>query len=121
MKQLHLHPDKFHGVWSYVIKFRRKGANNVDNVIDYAALLYHSALNVVLELGWPDADALTVQRRIKEIADKVSDWPRRWEREQRLRQRPQVFWKINSEAVVGVQQISIAHSDELLPAALIAA
>ena len=43
---------------------------------------------------------LAVQRRIKEIADKVSDWPRRWEREQRLRQRPQVFWKINSEAVV---------------------
>jgi hypothetical protein len=81
-------------------------------------LLYHSALNLVIELGRPEADVSMVQRCIKEIADKVSDWPRQWERERRLRQPHQILWKISPESVERIQQLSTALPDLLLPGSL---
>lgn len=81
-------------------------------------LLYHFALNLVIELEQPEANASMVQHSIKEIADKVSDWPRQWEREQRLRQPHQVLWKISPESVERIQQLSTAPPDLLLPRSL---
>jgi len=78
-------------------------------------LLYHSALSLVIELGRPEADASIVQHCIKEIAGKVSDWPRQWEREQRLRQPHQIHWKISPESVERIQQLSTAPPDPFLP------
>jgi hypothetical protein len=81
-------------------------------------LLYHFALNLVIELGQPEANASMVQHSIKEIADKVSDWPRQWEREQRLRQPHQILWKISPESVKRIQQLSTAPADPFLPRSL---
>jgi hypothetical protein len=78
-------------------------------------LLYHSALNLVTELGRPEADASMVQRCITEIADKVSDWPRQRERERRLRKPHQILWKISPESVERIQQLSTAPPNPILP------
>lgn len=77
--------------------------------------LYHSALNLVIELGRSEADASMVQHCIKEIADKVSAWPWQWEREQRLRQPHRVLWEISPESIKRIQQLSTAPHDPLLP------
>lgn len=82
-------------------------------------LLYHSALNLVIELGQPEANAVLIQNCIKEIADKVSDWPRQWKREKRLRQTSQIFWRISLESVQRIRQLSTAiQPDPFLPRSL---
>jgi hypothetical protein len=73
-------------------------------------LLYHFALKLVIELGQPEANGSMIQNCIKEISDKVSDWPRQWEREQQLGQ-SQIFWKISPESVERIQHLSTAHPD----------
>jgi hypothetical protein len=78
-------------------------------------LLYRSALNLVIELGRPEVDASVVRHCVKEIADRVPDWLRQWEREQHLRGPHQVLWKISPESVERVQQLSNAPPDPILP------
>jgi hypothetical protein len=82
-------------------------------------LLYHSALDLVIELGQPETNAPLIQHCIKEIADKVSDWPRQWKREQRLRQSSQIFWRMSLGSVQRIRQLSTAiQPDPFLPRTL---
>jgi len=97
---------------------RRLTAEQDMNELRSERLLYHFALNLVIELGQPEVNASMVRHSIKEIADKVSDWPRQWEREQRLRHPHQVLWKISPESVERIRQLSTALPDPFLSRSL---
>jgi hypothetical protein len=76
--------------------------------------LYHFALELVIELGKTEPDTSRIQFCIKEIADKISDWPRQWRREQRLRPVCHIHWRISLESIKRIQQLSIAPPDLFL-------
>jgi len=79
-------------------------------------LLYRSALTLIMELAQPEPDASVIQGCIAEIANKLADWPRQWERERRLRQQSQILWKISPESLRRIQQLSaVLQPDPLLP------
>jgi hypothetical protein len=64
--------------------------------------LYRSALNLLSELEHRDkADVSVLRCCMADIADKVSDWPAHWSREQKLREfnkEPPITWEFSREA-----------------------
>lgn len=76
-------------------------------------LLYRAALTLVTELALPVVDALVDQRCVAEIAAKIGDWPRQWNREQ-LSRKAEPPWELTSESLKRIEELSCSPPDLLL-------
>lgn len=75
---------------------------------------YRAALTLLMELRQRQFDYAIAQSLIREIAAKISDWPRQWERE-RSEGKQEPFWKLSASSIARIQQLSYGLSDDLLP------
>jgi hypothetical protein len=76
--------------------------------------IYRAALDLVMQMGEPEFDFDLGQQAIKIIAAGIEDWPRQWEREKSQRQWVPM-WKLSSESLKSIKQLSSARPDPILP------
>jgi len=76
--------------------------------------IYRAALSLVMSLSRPRFDYKTAQFLIRELADKLPDWHRQWERE-RKQYKAEPMWKLSAESLKRIQGLGSAHPDFLLP------
>ena len=77
-------------------------------------LIYRAALTLVMDLARPNFDFLAAQHCIGEIAAKMSDWPRQWEREQSESKR-EPSWKLKPESLERIEGLSSGSPGLMLP------
>jgi hypothetical protein len=75
-------------------------------------LIYRSALDLMVRLTESSFDFLSAQGLIKEIASKISDWPKQWERERALSKK-EPFWNCKLDSIRRILQLSVGGPDIL--------
>jgi hypothetical protein len=79
--------------------------------------IFRSALALIMELAESDFDNLSARRLIGQIAAKIRDWPRQWEREKSER-RKEPLWNLNIESRKRIDHLKSRQPDILLPPTL---
>jgi len=80
-------------------------------------LIYRSALALMSRLTESSFDYPAAQQLIGEIAAKVADWPRQWERE-KAQCWKEPIWHLSAESLKRIEQLSSGRPDVLLPPTL---
>jgi hypothetical protein len=80
-------------------------------------LIFRSALTLMMQLTESPFDFLSARRLIGEIASRIIDWPKQWERE-RVQRKRDPFWNLSADVLPRIKQLAAAKPDCLLPPAL---
>lgn len=80
-------------------------------------VIYRAALALILELRREGFDFAKTQQLIREIAAGASAWPAQWERE-RSRRKHEPSWKLATESLKRIQQLSTGQPDPVLSPAV---
>jgi hypothetical protein len=80
-------------------------------------LIFRSALVLMMQLTESPFDFLSAQRLIGEIASRIIDWPKQWERE-RVQSKKEPFWNFRADVLQRIKQLAVGGPDCLLPSAL---
>jgi hypothetical protein len=80
-------------------------------------LIFRSALDLTVRLTESPFDFVSAQHLIREIATRIVDWPKQWERERAL-SRKEPFWNLRSDSLERIQQLTVQGPDCLLPPTL---
>ena len=80
-------------------------------------LIFRSALALMMQLTESPFDFLLAQRLIGEIASKIIDWPKQWEREG-VQSGKEPFWNLRADSLKRIKQLTVGGPDCLLPPTL---
>ncbi len=80
-------------------------------------LIYRAALRLIIALGERDFDYEFAQTLIREISTHISDWPQQWKLE-RSQRGSEPIWRLRTESIRRIEQLSSRRADTLLPATL---
>lgn len=80
-------------------------------------LIFRSAMDLLMRLAESRFDFISAQRLIGEIAARIIDWPKQWERE-RAQSRKEPFWNLRADSLQRIQGLTVGGPDCLLPPAL---
>ena len=80
-------------------------------------VIFRSAMDLMTRLTESRFDLRSAQRLIGEIAARIIDWPKQWERE-RVQSRKEPFWNLRADSLQRIHGLTVGGPDCLLPPAL---
>ncbi|HXC43336.1 MAG TPA: hypothetical protein VNY51_07445 [Candidatus Dormibacteraeota bacterium] len=80
-------------------------------------VIFRSAMDLMTRLTESRFDLRSAQRLIGEIAARIIDWPKQWERE-RAQSRKEPFWNLRADSRQRIRGLTVGGPDCLLPPAL---
>jgi hypothetical protein len=72
--------------------------------------IYHSAFKLIMLLKGKRSDYRSAQLLVQQIAAKIADWPRQWDRETSMGKK-EPSWKLKAESLARIQGFALERQD----------